>query len=478
MNMPIQIIRPVPFYANVQFSPEPSILEPQQPSAAEYAYAQALKKIFIKIPGVRQDFLSCWKIFRFEDELSGLKSFFKTLQELGSIDKKIDFEHLNPLVMDNLLRLFQKHHEEICLELYLDPKTFRLEHSFLNMGSQMFGLALHDELGEGGFGQVKHCWDAWGNLLAYKAEKGRSRESIEEFKRNNYLSDRAATAAGQLIASGYRASDTKKKFFSNGLKELGGSRVLKKITVMNLAKGVNVREYLSQDESFDKVKFLIIFYRMMQALLDLHSKNILHLDTKIENFQIDDDCCVTLVDFGFSLVLEPDQKFITLDCSRGTYRALEVMSDKLYCRATDIYSVAVSLFGGASYHSKVKRQERPLIDAKIFSLALQGAIKKMKNTRPEERPNAQLVCDFIVRELYHNHLEDRRVESFFQPYAVKKVAKYEDLTVGPTIADTYLEECRVPIFAAPIISYHFIAAQSRDIVECSTIEKYKIIFGC
>ena len=424
------------------------------PSSDEYAYANKLKQTLIEMYNPAQSSLECWKIFRFKEGQFYRDALFKTCKELGIFgDKEIEKVTMQLNVIRNA----------VFDGLGLDHRTFRLEHSFINLGDQLFGLSIHDEIGVGASGQVKHCWDSSGNLLAYKSEKSQSDFSMKFIMEDGARSDKAARLAGQLIASGYRYSDTKKSFFDSGKRDSQGGKVLKKISIMNLARGVNLYRFFRKGK-LSNVGFFIIFYNIMKSLAVLHEKNILHLDVTSTNFMISDDLSITPVDFELSLILGPGEDFIKSDMFFGSYRAPEVRNS-IYSKGTDIYAAAVFLFGGVIQTDQGEQTVSGVVDEKKLSLLLQNIIKLMRDPLFKNRPSAKTVCKIIRQELYNKYRSDPRVQSLLSIPLIEGTQKDEVLTVhpgAPVQASGFTNLIQSP---APIVLSNAINGQSVTVPE-------------
>jgi len=116
-----------------------------------------------------------------------------------------------------------------------------------------------------------------------------------------------------------------------------------------------VLEYMKEGELFDFINkykkkltednILHIYYQLESALKFIHSKNIMHLDIKLENILVDsvdsdNNATVKIADFGASL--EASEAY---DRHIGTlgYHAPEI-GNKSYDNKVDLWSLGVTLF--------------------------------------------------------------------------------------------------------------------------------------
>ncbi|MGB1271601.1 MAG: serine/threonine-protein kinase [Endozoicomonas sp.] len=82
---------------------------------------------------------------------------------------------------------------------------------------------------------------------------------------------------------------------------------------------------------------------LADALGYLHSKGITHRDIKPDNIIIDHKMNPRLVDFGFSKLLDEEQKTMT-PCGTDGYMAPEIINNKPYNNAIDLWSLGSTLF--------------------------------------------------------------------------------------------------------------------------------------
>ena len=92
----------------------------------------------------------------------------------------------------------------------------------------------------------------------------------------------------------------------------------------------------------DECKY--IFKQIVEGIVYLHSKNIIHRDIKLENLLLDEIKTLKIIDFGFSVCVKPDQK-INNFCGTPTYMAPEIVSKKEYSGApVDVWALGVLLY--------------------------------------------------------------------------------------------------------------------------------------
>jgi len=108
-------------------------------------------------------------------------------------------------------------------------------------------------------------------------------------------------------------------------------------------------EYYNKGELFDFIKKRKInnknIYKIMKQVIDsiyiCHKNGISHRDIKLENFVLDKDYNVKLIDFEFSTTLENDDT----NCGTISYSSPELGFGENYdCKKNDIYSLGIVLY--------------------------------------------------------------------------------------------------------------------------------------
>lgn len=93
--------------------------------------------------------------------------------------------------------------------------------------------------------------------------------------------------------------------------------------------------------SVNSIKYLLL--QLLEALIFLHSNNIVHGDLKLENIMLSGDYRVKIIDFGFSIE-DPEEE---LSIFQGTrcYQCPELLLGKTYNgKKADVFTVGVMLF--------------------------------------------------------------------------------------------------------------------------------------
>ena len=75
----------------------------------------------------------------------------------------------------------------------------------------------------------------------------------------------------------------------------------------------------------------------------LHELNITHRDLKLENFMVDTDGYLQIIDFGLAGII-PQDKLSTTTCGTKEYFAPEIVQKKGYDRRVDWWAVGILIY--------------------------------------------------------------------------------------------------------------------------------------
>jgi len=87
-----------------------------------------------------------------------------------------------------------------------------------------------------------------------------------------------------------------------------------------------------------------IFTQICSGISYCHSKHIVHRDIKLENILLDDYNNIKIIDFGFSICIDPEKK-LNVFCGTPSYMAPEIVA-KLYYKgaAADVWALGILLY--------------------------------------------------------------------------------------------------------------------------------------
>mmetsp|Transcript_1389 Transcript_1389/g.1535 ORF Transcript_1389/g.1535 Transcript_1389/m.1535 type:complete len:670 (+) Transcript_1389:114-2123(+) len=123
--------------------------------------------------------------------------------------------------------------------------------------------------------------------------------------------------------------------------------------VMELLEGGELYHHIIGRSRFSEYEAAILLYQLAEGLDYLHTAGIVHRDLKPENIllkekpkqgsRIDESFEIKLSDFGLSKLVAPEE-IMKLPCGTISYVAPEVLSQKGYGIAADLWSVGVVMY--------------------------------------------------------------------------------------------------------------------------------------
>eukprot|EP00040_Diaphanoeca_grandis_P033459 m.205158 g.205158 ORF g.205158 m.205158 type:complete len:661 (-) comp32906_c4_seq2:26-2008(-) len=121
----------------------------------------------------------------------------------------------------------------------------------------------------------------------------------------------------------------------------------KMFIIMELCHGGDLFDRISSTKSgkFSEAYTKKLVVQMLRSLNYLHQNNIMHRDLKLENFLFttkDDDADIKLIDFGFSIIHDPNETFHRF-IGTPFYMAPEVVM-KNYTEAADMWSFGAVIY--------------------------------------------------------------------------------------------------------------------------------------
>lgn len=168
--------------------------------------------------------------------------------------------------------------------------------------------------------------------------------------------------------------------------------------VLELLAGKELFQYI-QEQTLEECEVRGIFKEILNAVSYMHSQNIAHRDLKLENIKfISKNPCqsnVKLLDFGFACRTDGDCGMNGL-CYTLDYAAPEVLSNKKYTKACDLWSMGVILYTLLCGHSPFRRQneinvETPNVIDKITKRIKRSSIDENSKFKSLSEPAKDLI---------------------------------------------------------------------------------------
>uniref|UniRef100_A0A803JWN9 non-specific serine/threonine protein kinase n=2 Tax=Xenopus tropicalis TaxID=8364 RepID=A0A803JWN9_XENTR len=117
--------------------------------------------------------------------------------------------------------------------------------------------------------------------------------------------------------------------------------------VMELCLGGDLMDRICDKKKLEERDVRRYIRQLLSAVEHLHRHGIVHRDLKIENFLLDENSNIKIVDFGLSNTmrgegLSPD--LLSTQCGSPAYAAPELLANKKYGVKVDVWSIGVSMF--------------------------------------------------------------------------------------------------------------------------------------
>ncbi|XP_070595210.1 uncharacterized protein [Erythrolamprus reginae] len=117
--------------------------------------------------------------------------------------------------------------------------------------------------------------------------------------------------------------------------------------VMELCLGGDLMDKICEKKRLDEEEVKEYTRHIMAAVDHLHHHGIVHRDLKIENFLLDENNSIKIVDFGLSNVIKfqgLSQELLNTQCGSPAYAAPELLAHKQYGPKVDVWSIGISTF--------------------------------------------------------------------------------------------------------------------------------------
>jgi serine/threonine protein kinase len=138
---------------------------------------------------------------------------------------------------------------------------------------------------------------------------------------------------------------------------------------MELVDGGSLLTYIGNVQSLKEPTARRLFYQLLCVLDYLHRDcHIAHRDIKAENVLLDRHLNIRVVDFGLARAFTASKPFLRTTCGSPAYIAPEVIQEKPYTAAADIWSSGVLLYGMVTGRLPFYDQNMSVMLANILEL--------------------------------------------------------------------------------------------------------------
>jgi len=176
---------------------------------------------------------------------------------------------------------------------------------------------------------------------------------------------------------------------------------LQPYVVLEFVDGDNLKQAIIKHNQLVVERPLYILIEIAEGISHLHSKNIIHRDIKPENIIVTEKPLIKIVDFGLS-IQNKGQPVVTKSISGSpSYLAPEIILERKYSEATDIYSFGVTAYelltGRLPYEGQTEQeilekhvdqtlQPRPIREFNsAISEKLEQIVMKLLEKKPHQR---------------------------------------------------------------------------------------------
>ncbi|XP_078069666.1 uncharacterized protein LOC144493964 [Mustelus asterias] len=214
---------------------------------------------------------------------------------------------------------------------------------------------------------------------------------------------------------------------------------------MELCQGGDLMDRICEKKKLEEREVRKYTRQILSAVEHLHRHAIVHRDLKIENFLLDENNNIKIVDFGLSNTLKNDsQELLNTQCGSPAYAAPELLAHKKYGPKVDVWSIGVSMFAMLTgtlpftvepfnikqLHEKMVNGEISSIPPEISSGAVHFMLSLLEPD-PTKRPTVREAMDekwldegFIRRPLhsvvYKNRLRSDELNSVVLNFMTEK----------------------------------------------------------
>ncbi|UJR33571.1 hypothetical protein I4U23_021009 [Adineta vaga] len=141
--------------------------------------------------------------------------------------------------------------------------------------------------------------------------------------------------------------------------------------VMDLVEGNEFVKYLTKKKQLDENETRKYIRQIVSAVDHMHRARVIHRDIKLQNFMLDQNNDLVIIDFGLSNCLD-EKGFLMTQCGSPAYAAPEIFAHQEYGPAVDIWSIGVNMYAMLLGKLPFKVEHRSRNLAKLHACILKG----------------------------------------------------------------------------------------------------------
>uniref|UniRef100_A0A673MMM3 phosphorylase kinase n=1 Tax=Sinocyclocheilus rhinocerous TaxID=307959 RepID=A0A673MMM3_9TELE len=225
--------------------------------------------------------------------------------------------------------------------------------------------------------------------------------------------------------------------------------------VFDLMRRGELFDYLTEKVTLSEKETRSMMRALLEAVQYLHSLNIVHRDLKPENILLDDQGHIKLSDFGFSVLLGPDEKLREL-CGTPGYLAPEILKCSMdethdgYGKEVDLWACGVIMFTLLAGSPPFWHRKQLL----MLRMIMEG---RYQFSSPEWDDRSDTVKDLISRLLVVEPTvrltaEQALAHPFFRQYQKEDVRLFsprKTFKVGEFFINLYNQACKI-LYEVPL----------------------------
>ena len=239
----------------------------------------------------------------------------------------------------------------------------------------------------------------------------------------------------------------------------------KLVFVLPFYPGGDFFNFLQNHGPFDESTTAFYITQVAHIISFLHSKNIIYRDIKLENFMVDENGYLVLIDFGSCKITEEKTELHSSFCGSIDYVSPEMISGEGHNMMTDWWSMGILtyelLFGIPPFHGETTERTLDLISNSIISYnskihinsVTKDFITKLLNKKIRERIGQgefqEIIKHHFFQVVNYNNIINQKVSANFVPEITEDYTNnFDKIYVNSEIEDfeqsseqSLLEEC-------------------------------------
>lgn len=185
---------------------------------------------------------------------------------------------------------------------------------------------------------------------------------------------------------------------------------------MELIENENLLDYINNNQGLGEQQARRVFSQLVAVLEYLHvEKRVMHRDLKAENVLLDKNYNVRLVDFGLSKAFSKNDPFLQTTCGSPAYVAPEIIKEKPYTSAADIWSLGVLLYAMVAGHlpfngDNISMMLQEILNSKPqIPKSLSPNLRELISRLLIKEPGARITLQQIIEHPWLTEFEDSRL---------------------------------------------------------------------